>query len=39
MASCSENLGPTEPRDYPDQYTFDDHFPVTDVETNTKSIE
>lgn len=38
IVSCGVTLGPQEPIDYPAQYWFDDHFPIYDVETNTKTI-
>jgi hypothetical protein len=36
---CGENLGSTEPVDYPAAYIVDEKFPVIDPESNTTRLE
>ena len=39
IVPCNENLGNKKPRNYPAKYWVDDHFPVHDIDKNTKTIE
>ncbi|CAF1401681.1 unnamed protein product [Rotaria magnacalcarata] len=38
MGTCGTNLGPDEPQNYPEEYSVDEKYPVTDIKTNNTQI-
>ncbi|CAM4846542.1 unnamed protein product [Rotaria magnacalcarata] len=38
VGTCGTNLGPDEPQNYPEEYSVDEKYPVTDIKTNNTQI-